>query len=95
MEQVYHLASQAASTGIPVEGVDKDEIHMVLQQCPLTQTSGKKNIQACFFLNHCFLLAKYKLGTLNNLVYLCIVFAFLVEIPEFLAHSWLPKLILL
>jgi hypothetical protein len=26
---------------------------------------------------------------------LCIVFAFLVEIPEFLAHSWLPKLILL
>jgi hypothetical protein len=42
MGQVHCLVSQPAPIRILEEGVNKDEVHVALQQCPLAQTSAKR-----------------------------------------------------
>jgi hypothetical protein len=78
MGQVCHLASQAAPTGIPEEGVDKGEVHVISQQCPSVQTSGGsiKKIKASFFLNMLLLFTKVQ-STYFLIIYFTCVWSLL------------------
>jgi hypothetical protein len=92
MGQARHLASQAAPTRTPEEAVDKGEVHVISQQCPLVQTSEgeQKKYSSPLLLNMLlFFVVKYKVHHFNVLhVYGYCIF---VKISTIFIHLWLPK----